>query len=532
MRSTERTTGREDHTGTHGEPGARDEPGTRNRPRTHGGRRPQDAPGIQGRPAGHDGPRTREGSRGREPRAPQGSGAPPRRRPWNRPSSRPRRRTALLAFTAAAVCAAALLGPAAGTAGSAPAPAPGPDCPGTLTCVWSPAAYALTDPGNPQSYGNYDLADRARAFPVRYIVIHNTEGSYDGTIRWFQDPAAKVSAHYVVRSRDGHVTQMVRGRDVAWQAGNWYVNAHSIGIEQEGWATEGATWYTDAMYRSTARLVKHLAAKYGVPLDRQHIIGHDVVPATVPANVRGMHWDPGPYWDWARFFRLLGRPVEATGPRRSALVTLAPAFRDNVQHVRDCEKNTDLPDQAASFVPLHTGPSAATPLFSDPGLHPDGAPGTDCAADWGSKASTGQSFVVAGREGDWTAIWWAGEKAWFRDPASGPVTVPAGGLVVRPRAGRSEVPVYGRAYPEASAYPLTVPAQSVVPLPYTIKAGQAYATSGPTPTGYYFAKTIDGSAPGDRTFVGGKDRYLTIQLGHRIAFVKAADVDVVRPGRI
>jgi hypothetical protein len=64
------------------------------------------------------------------------------------------------------------------------------------------------------------------------------------------------------------------------------------------------------------------------------------------------------------------------------------------------------------------------------------------------------------------------------------------------------------------------------PLQYTIAAGQRYLTAGLVPTDYYYAKTIDNSLPGDHTDVVGKDKYLQIQLGHRIAYVKASDVDV------
>lgn len=440
-----------------------------------------------------------------------------------------RRTTAALAVSAAVAFCTTLLAPAA-TASGTERDAPSPECPATLDCEWVPAAYEQTDPDDPQAYGNYDVAERAGQMPVRYIVLHDTEISYDATLRAFQRPDAKVSAHYVVRSADGHVAQMVRTKDVAWHAGNWYVNAQAIGIEQEGFATEGATWFTPEMYRSTARLVKHLAARYGIPLDRQHILGHDTVPATVPTGVRGMHWDPGPYWDWGHFFALLGKPIKPTAPHSSELVTINPVFKENIQHTRDCEKNVDLPDQPTSFVPLHTEPSADAPLFSDPGLHTDGSPGTDCAADWGSKASTGTRYVVAERRGDWTAIWWAGEKAWFHNPGAKPVTTPTKGWTVTPKAGRDEVPTYGRAYPEASAYPETIPAQQVVPLQYTIKAGQAYSSGGPATTGYYYAKTIDDSLPDDHTFVRGMDRYLTVQIGHRIGFVKAADVDVVPAG--
>ena len=34
-------------------------------------------------------------------------------------------------------------------------------------------------------------------------------------------------------------------------------------------------WYTDAMYRSSAALVRYLCDKYNIPMDRQHIRGHN-----------------------------------------------------------------------------------------------------------------------------------------------------------------------------------------------------------------------------------------------------------------
>src|SRR5690606_37154904 len=45
---------------------------------------------------------------------------------------------------------------------------------------------------------------------VREVAIHTMQGSYAGSISWFQNPSAQVSAHYLIRSSDGQVTQMVR----------------------------------------------------------------------------------------------------------------------------------------------------------------------------------------------------------------------------------------------------------------------------------------------------------------------------------
>ncbi|MGA8114986.1 MAG: N-acetylmuramoyl-L-alanine amidase [Actinocatenispora sp.] len=400
------------------------------------------------------------------------------------------------------------------------------ECPHGLDCDFVPAAYALNseDKGD---YGNYDIADRPHTMKVDTIVLHDTEETFPDTLNTFTNPASYVSAHYVVRSSDGHVTQMVPTSYVAWQAGNWYINMHSVGIEQEGFAIQGATWYTESLYHSTARLVRYLAAKYDIPLDRTHIIGHDNVPGINAAGVAGMHWDPGPFWNWSHFMTLLGRPIIPTGTSHSPVVTINPAFSRNVQQVTDCEQDTDVQAQGTSFVWLRTAPSADAPLYNDKGLHPDGTEGTTCAADWGDKASAGQQFGVAERKGDWTAIWWEGDKVWFHSPRAHRAVTNSSALVVRPKAGKAEIPTYGRAYPEEAAYPSDIPVQTVTPLQYTIKAGQSYVYGGKAAADYYYAKTIDASIPHDRTDVVGQDRYLRIQLGHRIAFVKAADVDVV-----
>ncbi|MBD0745003.1 N-acetylmuramoyl-L-alanine amidase [Streptomyces sp. CBMA152] len=432
-----------------------------------------------------------------------------------------------LALTATGAFGLALLAPASPAGAQQRATT---ECPRVLKCDWIPAAYQQNgDPANKQAYGNYDIADRPSTNAVKYIVLHDTEEDYAGTIRIFQDPKRSVSAHYVVRSSDGHVAQMVKTKDVAWQAGNWYVNTHSIGIEQEGVALEGAKWYTPAMYRSTAALVRYLAAKYDIPLDRQHILGHENVPPTTAAGTKNMHWDPGPYWDWNRFMAVLGEPTHPTARPSSQLVTISPKFSANQQAFRDCEKNVDLPVQGSSAVPLHTEPSATAPLFADPGLHAPGQPGTNCANDWGSKVSATQQAVVAERRPGWTAIWWYGQKAWFETPEHARVTTPTAGYVVRPKAGRAEVAVYGVAYPDKADYPADFTAPHLgTPLPYTIKAGQSYPGGGEAPTGYYYAPTIDSSLPYDHTYFAGGSKYVTVQIGHRIGVVKADDVDVVR----
>jgi hypothetical protein len=86
----------------------------------------------------------------------------------------------------------------------------------------------------PASSANYTRANRPIQYPVDFVVIHVTQTTYGTALGVFQNPKKKVSAHYVVRSADGHVAQCVPEADVAWHAGNWDYNTRSIGIEHEG----------------------------------------------------------------------------------------------------------------------------------------------------------------------------------------------------------------------------------------------------------------------------------------------------------
>jgi len=401
------------------------------------------------------------------------------------------------------------------------------DCPAFLGCESVPAPYEQYG-DTPTAYGNHDLADRPRDLRIDDIVIHDTEGSWDTALQLVQDPTY-LGWHYTVRSADGQIAAHLDPKDVGWHAGNWYVNMHSIGVEHEGFAAQGATWYTESLYESSAALVRHLAHRYGVPLDRAHIIGHDQVPGITPANVASMHWDPGPYWDWEHYMALLGRPITGGHHARGDIVIVKPGFAGNEQPVTGCDDVGTCPAQGTNFVYLHQSPSADSPLVTDIGLHPDGSPSTTAVSDIGARAAAGQWLVVAARSGDWLAVWWLGELGWVHDPPTQPAVVRSSGLVVEPR-GEQPVPVYGRAYPEQAAYPSQIPYQTVTPLQYAIQPGQAYVLADAhLQTDYYYAKTFrcEGVAL-DCTDVVGRDRYVEIWFGHRIAYVRAADVRVTR----
>ncbi|MFI1963375.1 N-acetylmuramoyl-L-alanine amidase [Streptomyces pathocidini] len=157
----------------------------------------------------------------------------------------------------------------------------------------------------PASPRNYTAAARPVEYPIDFVVVHVAQETYDDTIKIFQNPGAEVSAHYLVRSEDGHVARCVREKDVGWHAGNWDYNTRSIGIEHEGWVDK-PEYFTDAMYESSADLTAYLCAAYGIPADRDHIIGHVEVPGSD-------HTDPGPHWDWDRYLKLVKGHMKVVG---------------------------------------------------------------------------------------------------------------------------------------------------------------------------------------------------------------------------
>jgi N-acetyl-anhydromuramyl-L-alanine amidase AmpD len=163
---------------------------------------------------------------------------------------------------------------------------------------------------------------------ITHIIIHDTEGSFAGSVSWLQNPAASASAHYIIRSVDGYIKQLVREADMAWHVVCW--NPWTVGIEHEGYVAQ-PQYFTDAMYRSSAALVRHLCDRYNIPKDRLHIVGHNVWQDPVLFPELGWascntHTDPGPYWNWSYFLALV--VGDSTPP--SVVQALPSVGRQNV----------------------------------------------------------------------------------------------------------------------------------------------------------------------------------------------------------
>lgn len=152
----------------------------------------------------------------------------------------------------------------------------------------------------------------SRNSSISAVTIHTVQGSYASCISWFKNCQAQVSAHYVVRSSDGQVTQMVLESKKAWHVGN--NNPFTIGIEHEGYIAQTG-WYTTAMYQSSANLVKDICnSGYGINptacYSGASCSGTCLKPTSVTIKGHQMfpnqsHTDPGPNWNWGTYYNLI-----------------------------------------------------------------------------------------------------------------------------------------------------------------------------------------------------------------------------------
>jgi N-acetylmuramoyl-L-alanine amidase len=151
-------------------------------------------------------------------------------------------------------------------------------------------ALAITDAPSP----NFD----ARRAPPDMILLHYTGmRSAEGAVARLRDPAAQVSAHYVVEE-DGRILRLVPEERRAWHAGkSWWqgdtdINAGSIGVEIVNPGHEfGYRPFPDVQIEAVIGLVADIRTRWAVTDAR--ILGHsDVAPARKQ--------DPGELFPWKR----------------------------------------------------------------------------------------------------------------------------------------------------------------------------------------------------------------------------------------
>jgi N-acetylmuramoyl-L-alanine amidase len=140
-----------------------------------------------------------------------------------------------------------------------------------------------------------------RTSPVDMLILHYTGmQSADAAIERLRDPAAQVSAHYVV-DEDGAIMRLVPEHRRAWHAGVSYwrghsaLNTRSIGIEI---VNPGHEWgyreFPVLQMAAVCDLSLGILARHAIP--PRNVVGHsDVAP--------DRKQDPGEKFNWADLAR-------------------------------------------------------------------------------------------------------------------------------------------------------------------------------------------------------------------------------------
>ncbi len=146
---------------------------------------------------------------------------------------------------------------------------------------------------------NHDA--RADGSPIDMLVLHYTGmETGEAALARLRDPAAKVSAHYVVEE-DGRVFRLVPESRRAWHAGVSFwrghrdINSRSIGIELVNPGHEfGYRDFPPAQMAALIRLIRDIMARHSIP--PRNVVGHSDVAPTRKA-------DPGERFDWSLLAR-------------------------------------------------------------------------------------------------------------------------------------------------------------------------------------------------------------------------------------
>ena len=178
-----------------------------------------------------------------------------------------------------------------------------------------------------------------------FCVIHDMEGYYWSSISYLNRCDISASIHYLVNGLQngsdslghrennpddppaGDITQSVREEHYAWHARCW--NRYMFGTEHEGFVSS-PVWFSEEMYQASAALHRHLCYTYGIPRDRNHIIGHDEKRSASWVAWMNVNWpeidpncnthtDPGQYWDWSYFMSLIMGPTIIWQPESLAV---------------------------------------------------------------------------------------------------------------------------------------------------------------------------------------------------------------------
>lgn len=148
---------------------------------------------------------------------------------------------------------------------------------------------------------------------IDYLVLHETAGSYQGSVAWLCNPVSEASAHLVLREDAGECTQLVRRERKAWTQGNW--NPRCLSLELATTSPKG--YANEAQLHVAARIFGWLCLEHAIPPrwaragSGRGLVFHGNLPDS------GGHPFCGPTMEaWQRFVVMVGAEIERGGYRK------------------------------------------------------------------------------------------------------------------------------------------------------------------------------------------------------------------------
>lgn len=128
---------------------------------------------------------------------------------------------------------------------------------------------------------NYSINRKCRPEAIVFHITGDSRRSQ--SVEWFEDPASKVSAHYIIE-KNGDVFMCVHPEHKAYHCGiinqptaliyndkgQLNPNTYTIGIE----CVSSGEPLEDGQYAALIQLTHDLCSIYRIPRDRYHLIGH------------------------------------------------------------------------------------------------------------------------------------------------------------------------------------------------------------------------------------------------------------------
>ena len=115
------------------------------------------------------------------------------------------------------------------------------------------------------------------------FIIHATQGSLQSAANWFNNPLARVSAHYGA-AKSGAIEQYVKDQDTAYHAGNLQRNRDRLGVEFED--IKDGIEPSDNAYLAVAKLIYDKSLEHDFLINASTIEPHFKYRATeCPADV-------------------------------------------------------------------------------------------------------------------------------------------------------------------------------------------------------------------------------------------------------